>query len=48
VVGIDERPDTCFTTKRSGRELVGALENAIFYKEIPVLTKVPNKWFLFA
>jgi len=47
VVGIDERPNTCFTTKRSGGEL-GALENAIFYKEIPALAEVPNKWFLFA
>jgi hypothetical protein len=34
--------------KRNGRELFGALENAIFYEEIPLPTKVPNKWFLFA
>jgi hypothetical protein len=35
--------------KRNGRELsAGALENAIFYEEMPLPTIVPNEWFLFA
>jgi len=46
-VGIDEGPKT-YSTKRNGRELSEAFENAIFYEEIPRETKVPNKWLLFA
>lgn len=37
VVGIDERPNTCFTTKKSRREFFRVLENMIFYKKILVL-----------
>jgi len=47
VVGIGEYPET-HSTKRSGGEFFGAQENAIFYEEIPLVIKVPNKWFLFA
>jgi len=47
VVSINEHPKT-YSTKRNGRELFGTPENALFYEEIPLSTKVPNKWLLFA
>ena len=34
--------------ERNGREVSGALKNAVFYEEKPLLREMPDKWFLFA